>query len=238
MSINAISEIFEATDGPLTRSLVSTIFRLVNQFIMPRPTNTDARRVQIVRGLMKAMATNGYDGATIQAIAREAKLTPGVVHYHFPSKQAVLLALVEQLAVTTENRLQKRLQNAQSARDRLLAFVDAHVALDEDADSDAVGCWVQIAAESLRQPEVGEVYQSIVKHELAVLCELVVDALHEANKAPEADDTAAEIAAALYSTIQGAFQLGVATRTLPSGFATPMFRRMVDGLLSGELSHA
>lgn len=195
---------------------------------MPRPSNTNERRQQITRGLMTAMATGGYGGATVQEIARTAKLTPGVVHYHFGSKQAILLALVEQLAATTDARLQKRLEDSQTPRDRLLAFIDAHVALDDDADPSAVACWVQIGAEALRQPEVCEVYESIVEQELSLLRALVIAALDEVG---QPTDDGAEMAAALYSAIQGAYQLAVATDALPQGFASPMLQRIVDGFL-------
>ena len=58
---------------------------------MPRPSNTDARREQIVLGLQRVMAERGYEKATVSAIAQAAGLTPGLVHYHFKNKQEMLL---------------------------------------------------------------------------------------------------------------------------------------------------
>ena len=50
---------------------------------MARPRNTEERRRQIVDGLRLVMAENGYDGASVQAVAKAAGLTAGLVHYHF-----------------------------------------------------------------------------------------------------------------------------------------------------------
>jgi len=54
---------------------------------MARPSNTDERRGQIVAALQAVMARAGYAGATIAAIARQAELAPGLVHYHFKDKR-------------------------------------------------------------------------------------------------------------------------------------------------------
>lgn len=58
---------------------------------MARPTNTDARRAEIVEAMLRVMARRGYARASIAAIAEEAGLTAGLVHYHFRNKQAILL---------------------------------------------------------------------------------------------------------------------------------------------------
>ena len=72
---------------------------------MPRPPNTEQRRAQIVQALARGMARSGYAKATIQEIAREAGLSPGLIHYHFRSKQEVLIGLIESLATLIRGRL-------------------------------------------------------------------------------------------------------------------------------------
>ena len=66
---------------------------------MAARTNTDERRAQIVEGLLTVMAASGYEGATIVAIGKAAGLSSGLVHYHFATKDEVLLALVDRLVV-------------------------------------------------------------------------------------------------------------------------------------------
>ena len=53
---------------------------------MSRPSNTEARRGQIVDAMVQVLAREGYEGASVQAVARVAGLAPGLVHYHFRRK--------------------------------------------------------------------------------------------------------------------------------------------------------
>lgn len=53
---------------------------------MPRPSNTAERQEQIVLGLLEVMAERGYEKASVASIARAAELSPGLVHYHFQTK--------------------------------------------------------------------------------------------------------------------------------------------------------
>lgn len=194
---------------------------------MARPRNTEERRRQIVDGLRLVMAENGYDGASVQAVAKAAGLTAGLVHYHFQSKQEILIALVRLLARNVRARYERRAAHLTSARARLDAFIDAHVALDADAEPDAVRCWVIVGAEALRQDEVQQVYQDAIRAELELLQGLVHAALIEAGRSPSA---ARAMSAATLSAIQGAYQLSVSTNLLPSGFASDSIKAMLSGL--------
>src|SRR5271170_5140801 len=106
---------------------------------MSRRSNTLERRTQIIHGLSATMSEHGYFGATIHSIAQQAGLTTGLLHYHFKSKQEILLALVDKLYAIIENRYQKRLselRNDGNALDRLQSFIDAHLALGDDANEE------------------------------------------------------------------------------------------------------
>ena len=119
---------------------------------MGRPANTAERRQQIVGGLMKLIARKGYAGASIQDIAREAGLASGLVHYHFESKQEILLTLFAQLEDLVKQRLDARLAALPAAGDpraALDALIDAFLAIDEKADQRAVLCWTMISAEAI-----------------------------------------------------------------------------------------
>lgn len=218
---------------------------------MPRPSNTTERREQIVQGLMRVMARTGYERATVQAIADEAGLAPGLVHYHFESKQAVLLALVDHLAALVRARWERRLVAGCTARERLAAFVDAHVELGADADRSAVACWVALGAEAAHQPEVRELWAGVVAERMQALTALVEEALEaEARQRAEARGgearqgagskasgsercgSASARAATLLAAIEGAYQLGIAAPSaVPSGFAAGGLRALVDALI-------
>ncbi|MCA9577509.1 MAG: TetR/AcrR family transcriptional regulator [Sandaracinaceae bacterium] len=200
---------------------------------MPRPSNTAARRAQIIEGLLQVIAEEGYEGATIASIARAAGLGSGLVHYHFSSKQAVLLALIERIGELIEARYARRLDAAGSdPAARLRAYLDAHLALGDDAEPRAVAAWVVIGAEALRQPAVGEVYRAMVARRLATLEALAGELLRERVGHARG---AREAAAGILSAIEGAYQLAAAAPTaMPRGRAARVVERMALGLLHPE----
>lgn len=197
---------------------------------MGRKSNRALRRQQITAALMTLMATEGYERASIKSIALAAGLTPGLVHYHFPNKQAILLELVETIANAVSERYHSRVATLSDPLQRLFAFIDAHLALGSDAWPEAVRAWVAIGAEALRQPEVNAVYAAALDARFQILRELVSQALPVEVPA----DHHASIAAGLLSAIEGAFQLATAAPgLLPSGFAAPTVKRMAESLIAG-----
>ncbi|MFT4975450.1 MAG: TetR/AcrR family bet gene transcriptional repressor [Myxococcota bacterium] len=185
---------------------------------MGRHKNTALRRAQIVEGLLTVMATEGYSGASIQTIARTAELSPGLLHYHFGSKQDILIALLDTLAQRLHERYSALLPKADTPWAAVEAWIDAHLALGDAADPRAVACWVQIGAEALCQPEVQHRYAQILQEDSDVL----LRALRAAD-IPEPERAAAGIVAA----VQGAYQLSMAAPSVtPQGTAAGVVRQM------------
>jgi TetR/AcrR family transcriptional repressor of bet genes len=198
---------------------------------MPRPTNTAERRAQIVRGLAHVLAERGYERASVQSIAAAAGLASGLIHYHFGSKQEILVALAAELAEAVRRRVVAAPERAR-ARDRLFAALDAYVARGEGADPEAVACWAAIGAEAARIPEVQTVYRAAMAESLRGLEDRVRDALREEGRSTR---RARPIAAGLLAAIEGAFRIAAAAPDLlPAGFAAPTLRGMAGGLLDAE----
>src|SRR5438067_5266073 len=153
------------------------------------------------------MASRGYGGATIAEIAREAGLPPGIVHYHFESKKAILVAVLDRLSRVVRERYRRRAARAglTESRGRLFAWIDAHAALGADADPKAMACWVAVGAEALRDPLVRREYEKVLIGERNALEALVRAALRSEGRTSRA---ARAIAVALLSAVQGSFQLG------------------------------
>lgn len=194
---------------------------------MPRPTNTQERRRQIVEGLRQVMASRGYERATIAAIAQAAGLTTGLVHYHFRSKQEILLELVESLAGKLSARYQAMLHE-ESPQAMLEAFIDSRLLTGEGADPEAVACWVTVGTEALRQAEVGEVYRRLMLAQRDML-QAILDRFPHPPKSTE------EAATAILAAIEGCYQLAAAVPELcPPGFAARSIRAMAKGLVGPE----
>ena len=181
-------------------------------------------------GLQRAMAGRGYEKASVAAIAREAGLTAGLVHYHFASKQEILLALLDRLAGIWRGRAARL--TAESPRERVGVLLDAWLALDGSSDRDAVACWVALGAEAIRQPEVRVPYERAV-HAAHAALEDAVRACLEAERRSIVESGA--IAAGLMAGISGFMQLGVATpAVIPSGAAARTLRAMAFGAIDAQ----
>jgi TetR/AcrR family transcriptional repressor of bet genes len=185
---------------------------------MARTSNSASRRAEIVRALQTVMARQGYEKATIQAIAAEAGLAPGLLHYHFKSKQEILVSLVTTLADYAQQRFAQLAGEADDPAVRLRAYIEARLGLGPGAAPEIVAAWVMIGAEAVRQPEVKEAFQKAVATELALLTALLTDCLRQRGR-PEAG--ADHIAAGVLAMMQGAYQLASAAGELmPKGYAS------------------
>jgi TetR/AcrR family transcriptional repressor of bet genes len=201
---------------------------------MSRPSNTDERRDQITGALIKVMASRGYDGASINEIAKAAGLTSGLVHYHFKNKQQILLAALSELVARHERRLDEALTSASSsAAAQVATFIDLHLGLGANAAPDELACWILISGEALRQPAVQRDFTDALAG-LTKRLESIIDAGCGSGSFARAN--ASEAAAAIVATIQGYFVLAaVSPALIPRGSAYRSTLRMAEGLLGAPL---
>ncbi|HSN99500.1 MAG TPA: TetR family transcriptional regulator, partial [Candidatus Nanopelagicales bacterium] len=122
---------------------------------MGRPRNTELRRAQIADAMIAVVAELGVDAATVPAVALAAELSPGLVHYHFKTKDEILPLALERLALLLETRAEAKLRAAgDDPCARLHALVDAWLSLDEGADPRAVRAWAAIGAAAARREDL------------------------------------------------------------------------------------
>jgi TetR/AcrR family transcriptional regulator, transcriptional repressor of bet genes len=193
---------------------------------MARPSNTAERRAQITQALVQVMARQGYDGASIADVAKAAKLSPGLVHYHFKNKQEILLAALAELRERHLARLDARLAlHEGDPLAALHAFIDLHLGVGAEADPQALACWILISGEALRDKKVRARFEQT----LSALLERLREVIRRFDcESPDA------VASALLATVQGYFVLAATARELiPRGTAAAMTKQMARGLLGG-----
>ncbi|MFM2417111.1 MAG: hypothetical protein RL385_1834 [Pseudomonadota bacterium] len=184
---------------------------------MGRKSNTEERRAQIVEAMLHVIAHHGYEGATVQLIAAQAGLSPGLIHYHYADKREIVVALVHALGQQATLRFEAASAGAKGAEACVKAYIDTRLGLGRGGQADAVAAWVAIGAEAIRQPQIRQAYQDAIGKELALLRTLIGDWLLEEGKPRSA---AAEIAPVLMAFVEGAFQLSTAARrVMPKGYA-------------------
>ncbi|MBC3916423.1 TetR/AcrR family transcriptional regulator [Undibacterium sp. CY18W] len=197
---------------------------------MSRKSNTEQRRKEIVFALLSVMAEQGYEKATILAIAKKAELAPGLIHYHFKSKGEILIALVKVLAGLSRERYEALSASAHTPQEKLAAYVQARLAKGEGAMPEAVSAWVVIGAEAVRQSEVRAVFQEAIAAELALIQALLTACLEDQKKAI---DGVAGLAAGLLAFMEGAFQLASAAGdVMPQGYAAATAMVFIENSLA------
>jgi TetR/AcrR family transcriptional repressor of bet genes len=184
---------------------------------MARPSNTDQRKKEIVMALLRVMAERGYEKASIQAIAKEAGLSSGLLHYHFKSKQEILLALVQWITNSATERLNKLNEGLTDPWEKITAFVNARLAKGQGALPEEVSAWVVIAGESVRQPEVKALFVELIDEQMKILKYLIADIWDgKSTRSKEVTNLSAIILAAM----EGAFQLSAtAGEVMPKNYA-------------------
>lgn len=178
---------------------------------------------------MSVMATSGYGGATIPLIAQAAGLSTGLVHYHFDTKQSILIELIKYLATMVNTRAQIR---AVKPAAKLEAYIDAHLAYGKGESTEAVACLIAIGAEAVTQPEIRSAYQDATRQQLTLLEKICEEVLHTEGRSVKGKR---EIALGIIAAIEGSYRLLVSAPDLiPRGFAAPTVRAMAFGLIAAQ----
>jgi len=198
---------------------------------MPRPSNTKVRREQIIQALLQVMAKTGYEKASIQNIAKAAGLSSGLIHYHFKTKQEILIELIDTISELVQCRYEAFLKQAKTPKDQLFAFINARLSKGQGSSPSTVAAWVVIGAEAVRQPEVKEVYQKSIDAQLTLLTKLLSATAQEAS-VKKSKKELKQFSAMLLATIEGAFQLSsAASDVMPKDYAATTVSKSIECFL-------
>lgn len=199
---------------------------------MGRPSNSEARRRQILAGFRQVLAEQGYDGATIADIAKATGVSAGLLHYHFADKQGILLALIADLAAESGDKLDAALAVVgEAAWARVDAYLGARLKPAGAEGACVLACWVAVSAEAVREVAVRRAYEAAIAAEVTRVTPLIEAVLAEAGR--EAGEAPA-IAAGILALVHGYYMLGTASPWLiPPGSAWHQACRMARGLVHG-----
>lgn len=199
---------------------------------MPRPSNREERRGQILDAFCALIQERGYDKATTALIAERANLTSGLIHYHFKSKEEILVALIERLSNKLEARLQDIDEEQPSASENLHRHIRAYLELGNGADPHAVSAWVMVAAEAAKKEEVRVHFETAMASQQNKLSQIIADLLREREKSTADAD---RLASGLLSSIQGIYLTAMAAPSIiPHGFASSWMWEVTEQLIDNQ----
>lgn len=89
-----------------------------------RRAGEEERKAQILQAAYTVARQRGLDRLTVRLVASEAGLSSGLVHFHFKTKEALLIALLDRvLETTTVLRVSEEIAAIASPLERLLALL-------------------------------------------------------------------------------------------------------------------
>lgn len=114
------------------------------------PAKHEARRLQIIDAALTSFATDGYERATTAAICRTAGIGSGTFFHYFPTKSAVLVAILEY--GTHETREWFAAQHGRTDARAVLVEYVGHSA-DEYADERVAG-FIHAVVAVMGEPDI------------------------------------------------------------------------------------
>ncbi|WP_245990206.1 TetR/AcrR family transcriptional regulator [Tabrizicola piscis] len=132
---------------------------------LPQPTPAaEERSHEILFSIRQAFAEKGFDGASMQDLARAAGMSVGNFYRYFPSKAAIVEAMVGLDLAEIQGDFAEILVSDDPLgrlREKILAR------LTEDCMGDG-GLWAEITAAAIRKPEIGvaalQMERTVVTH--------------------------------------------------------------------------
>jgi AcrR family transcriptional regulator len=85
------------------------------------------RRDEILDAALQCFSLRGLFETGIEEIRRAAKASPSSMYHHFGDLSSITLALLERIFARLFSRLSERVSLCQTAKDSVLALVDAHI---------------------------------------------------------------------------------------------------------------
>lgn len=125
---------------------------------LPVPA-ADLRSAEILDGVRRAFAEKGFDGASMQDLARAAGMSVGNFYRYFPSKAAIVEAFVIR-DLQEIDRDFALITQAPRPMDALRAGLHARVS-EYSCDGTSGQLWAEISAASLRKPEIGAIVRRL-----------------------------------------------------------------------------
>jgi AcrR family transcriptional regulator len=132
-----------------------------------------ARRQEILDGAARCFARAGFHRTTIQDIAAESGLSPGLVYRYFADKDDMVAAIAAQWQESRADQLRTDGRAPVALGDVASGYLGLLRSLADPAERERVRLGVQIWAEALRAPRIQAVAREGVEAPRAALTGLI-----------------------------------------------------------------
>lgn len=136
---------------------------------MPKLGMEAVRRRQLIEATIDTIHEVGFAAASLQAIAKRAGVSPGLVAHYFDDKNGLLEATLRTLFEDLTRETIKRLKRAKTPRERIDAVIDANLG-PRQFDPRLAKVWLAFWAQAMHVPtlaRIQRVYQRRMLDNLA-----------------------------------------------------------------------
>ncbi|NEV61082.1 TetR/AcrR family transcriptional regulator [Thiorhodococcus minor] len=161
-----------------------------------------ARRSQILEAAASCFAQHGFHATSIAKLSQACGMSPGHIYHFFPSKEAIITALIEQKLDQSLDMV-RQFEDAEDVFQAMLDRVD--LGLQERSDLESAALELEILAEAARNPRVAESVRTADKVRRERLRELMQRASRERGREPTDKAAETEIMITLFDGLYARF---------------------------------
>lgn len=187
-------------------------------------------REQILRAAKTEIVDDGFGSLSTRRIADRAGVPLSQIHYHYGSKQNLLLAV---LAAENEKLLERQQELYSSDKPLWKQWEQACDFLDDDLESGYVRLLLEMTAAGWSDDEIAEAVRSYLKGWLDLLTETARSAAERVSLGPFTPEEMAVLAGAPFLGVEALILLGFDEGDLPMRGALraigELLRRIEEG---------
>ena len=194
----------------------------------PRPSVRVERRAAIIRATIRCLARDGYGGLTMKRVAAEAGMTPGILHYYFRDKRAILGRAAATVMADLDRRVALETRGVRDARGQLRALLRACLKVATES-RDFWTVFIELWGEALHDRRLAHLNRRTYAHARRLLAATVTRGVADGAFRRTAPDDAAAVILALVDGLS--LQLTFDPDLMSLGRAV----RLAEGTLSAYL---
>jgi TetR/AcrR family transcriptional regulator, cholesterol catabolism regulator len=122
-----------------------------------RPRREDNRGRDVLNAAVELFASRGFDATSVRDIAAQAGVQPASVYYYYPSKEALLIAIVDRAADMVAQQITAAVTSADPWR-RLEQACATHLSALLGGDG-----YMRVLATEIPSRRAGDVQQALVR---------------------------------------------------------------------------
>jgi AcrR family transcriptional regulator/acyl-CoA thioesterase FadM len=166
----------------------------VSRLAPSRPARADTRRGALLAAAQRVIQREGFAGATVGDITREAGASLGLLNYHFSSKDEVLAEAFAELARRDLAELEAMARREAPPAERLAAYLDT----SEWADRESWRMWIDAWGNGIRTEALRDTLERFARAWRGTVAEVLADGQEDGTwSCDDPEEAAARLVAAL-----------------------------------------